>query len=256
MQYQNEDIFFAVSGKRFKKAEPIAEGDSHKMRLEKIKVNLFGVVDPQPVIHLMCTKLCSFGLKVEDVYFSIPEDSWYQMESKNFHKNLELQRFTKQPSLRIPSLNLNSVIYFDIKIISTIDNYYYEMMDDAWMTNFWTAATNQKFTDVEIFVGTVKVMEAHRVILSARSPVLNASLRKINNTGKSPVTFGAEFDIDIVKIFLKFLYSGSLDSSTSHKQLLELATTYKVATLKSMCQLANAGAPLDVEDLTSCLLQI
>ena len=174
------------------------------------------------------------------------------MESKNFLKNVELQRFTAQP---LSCLKSYFVIYFDIKIISTIGNYYYELMDDAWMTDFWTAATNQKFTDVEIFVGTVKVMEAHRVILSARSPVLNASLRKINNTGKSTVTFGAEFDIDIVEIFLKFLYSGSLDSSASHKQLLELATTYKVETLKSMCQLAN-GAPLDVEDLTSCLLQI
>jgi hypothetical protein len=213
---------------------------------------------PKPVIHLLCPKLSSFGLKVEDIYLGDRLKNgrnWYKMESKNLLKNVELQRFTAQPSPTISYLKSDFVIYFDIKIISTIGNYYYEMMDDAWMKDIWTAAISQKFTDVEIFVGTVKVMEAHRVILSARSPVLNASLRKINNTGKSTVTFGAEFDVETVKNFLKFLYSGSLDSSASHKQLLELATTYKVETLKSMCQLAN-GAPLDVEDLTSCLLQI
>ncbi len=238
MKYQNEDIFLAdFTG--------------------QCELNGNGtVLVRKPVIHLLCPKLSSFGLKVEDIYLGDrPIRKWYKMESKNLLKNVELQRFTAQPSPTISYLKSDFVIYFDIKIISTIDNYYYEMMDDAWMKDFWTAATNQKFTDVEIFVGTVKLMEAHRVILSARSPVLNASLRKINNTGKSTVTFGAEFDVDMVKIFLKFLYSGSLDSSASHKQLLELATTYKVETLKSMCQLAN-GAPLDVEDLTSCLLQI
>jgi hypothetical protein len=237
MQYQNEDIFLAdFTGQR--------ESNENGTVLVR-----------KPVIHLLCPKLSSFGLKVEDIYLSgvlQKRYNWYKMESKNLIKNVELQRFTAQP---LSCLKSDFVIYINIKIISTIGNYYYELMDDAWRSDFWTAATNQKLTDVEIFVGTVKVMEAHRVILSARSSVLNASLRKINNTGKSIVTFGAEFDVDIVKIFLKFLYSGSLDSSASHKQLLQLATTYKVETLKSMCQLAN-GAPLDVEDLTSCLLQI
>jgi hypothetical protein len=175
------------------------------------------------------------------------------MESQNFQKNVELQHFTAEPK-ELQHFE-NSEFYFDVKIVSTIGNYYYELMDHSWMTDFWSAATNQQLTDVEIFVGTVKLMEAHRVILSARSPVLNASLSKINNTGKSIVTFGAEFEIAVVKLFLQFLYTGVLKSSAKHKQLLILATTYEVETLKSMCQLAN-GAPLDVEDLTNCLLQL
>ena len=237
MQYQNEDIFLADFTGQYQ-----LNGNG-------------GFWVRKPVIHLLCPKLSSFGLKVEDIYLGDrPKLKWYKMESKDLKKNTELQRFTAQPST-LPYIESNIIIYFDVKMVSTIGNYYYEMMDDAWMKDFWTAATKQQLTDVEIFVGTVKLMEAHCVILSARSPVLNASLSKINNTGKSIVTFGAEFEIAVVKLFLQFLYTGVLKSSANNKQLLKLATTYEVATLKSMCQLAN-GAPLDVEDLTNCLLQL
>jgi hypothetical protein len=117
-------------------------------------------------------------------------------------------------------------------------------------------------TDVEIFVGTAEVMEVHRVILCARSPVLNESLNKISNTGnKSIVTFEAEFDVEIVKSFLNFLYTGSLKTTDGAKQLSKLATIYQVETLKNVCQpfqLFNAN-PMDgmnVEELTDYLLQL
>jgi hypothetical protein len=136
------------------------------------------------------------------------------------------------------------------------------MMDDDWLKDLWAAATNQKLTDVEILVGTVKVMEAHRVILSARSPVLNILLNKVSSDAtKSIVTFGVEFNVNIVKYFLRFLYTGSLletsaNKFTDYKQLLELATMYEVETLKNFCQVVNAFVPLDVEDLTSSLLEL
>jgi hypothetical protein len=129
------------------------------------------------------------------------------------------------------------------------------MMDDAWPTDLWAAATDQKLTDVEIFVGTVKVMEAQLVILSARSPVLNEFLNKISNTKKSIVTFGAEFEVDTVKNFLNFLYTGSLKTRDRSKQLSKLATMYGVETLKNVCQLMNANSS-DVEELTNCLIQL
>jgi hypothetical protein len=173
------------------------------------------------------------------------------MELQNSQKNEELLHFISHSNVFSSS---SALVSFDIKMVSTIGNYYYEMMDDAWMKDIWTAAISQKFTDVEIFVGTVKVMEAHRVVLSARSPVMDASLRKTRSTGKSTFTFGAEYDVELVKNFFKFLYTGLLESSASNKQFLELATQFKVETLKNICQLAN-GAPLDVEEFTDCLLQ-
>jgi hypothetical protein len=149
---------------------------------------------------------------------------------------------------------------FDIKVVSTIDNSYYAMMDKHWFKNLWVAATKQKFTDVEILLGSVKMMEAHRVILSARSPVLNETLSKISNTaGKSIVTFGVEFDENVVYCFLNFLYTGRLEWSPEWNakvmQLSKLAATYEVETLKNICHPLSASPP-DAEQVTNFLLEL
>jgi hypothetical protein len=255
MQYQEEDMFFAhITGH-------CSSGNGNS----------------KPVIHFACAKHRRFGLKVEDVYCGTKKmwtrnspryngyDQWLKMKNsliKNREKNKELLHFTVGLKFDISwdRHGYNSI--FDIKTVSTIGNYYCEMMDEHWWKDLWAAATNQKLTDVEIFVGAVKVMEAHRVILCARSPVLNESLNKISHTEKSIVTFGPEFDVEVVKHFLNFLYTGRLESSaiTGH-QLSRLASMYEVETLKNVCQPcqlfnANSTDDMDVEELTNYLLQL
>jgi hypothetical protein len=176
------------------------------------------------------------------------------MEPKHHQKNAEVLHFAAQALSGFSKENLQFRVYFYIKTISTIGNYYYEMMDDEWTTDLWMTATNQKLTDVEVIVGTVKVMEAHRVILCARSPVLNESLSKISNTEKSIVIFKAEFDVEIVKNFLRFLYTGSLKTTDGGHQLGKLATKYQVETLKNVCQLINRVP--DIEELSDSLIQV
>jgi hypothetical protein len=178
-----------------------------------------------------------------------------KLEAKKSKENAKvLLRF----NIWYNSLSLTSKFIdfnLDIKTMCTIGNYNYEMMDDAWPTDFWMAAVNQKLTDVDIIVGTVKVMEVHRVILCARSPVLNASFSKIRYTEKSIVIFEAEFDVEIVKNFLNFLYTGSLKTTDGGHQLGKLAAMYDVETLRNVCQLLNANPP-DAEELTDYLLQL
>jgi hypothetical protein len=212
----------------------------------------------QPVIHCLCAQHNRFGLQLEDIYWKHAAcNKWIKMESNNFLKNAELLNFT---SKRVGLADFQGdEIYFDFKIFSTIGNYYYEMMDNAWMDQFWTAATEQKLTDVDIFVGTDKLMEAHRVILSARSPVLNESFNKTNDTGKSVLTFDGEFDVVVVENFLNFLYTGSLETFASksivnYKQLFKLATLYEVETLKNICQVAN-NVPV-VQDFPNSLMKL
>ncbi|EFX81533.1 hypothetical protein DAPPUDRAFT_242278 [Daphnia pulex] len=48
-------------------------------------------------------------------------------------------------------------------------------------------------------------------------------------------------DIDVVKHFLKFLYTGCLEISATIKQLRELAKMYEMETLMEICQLANCS---------------
>jgi hypothetical protein len=244
MQYQNENIFIAYYTKEKEIDSQLNQDDISK-----------------PIIHFSCAKHRSFGLQVEDIYCgmqglgTLGYIQWLKMESKRFQKTAELLHFAAQALLNFSKENLQFLVYFDIKTVSTIGNYYYEMMDDKWSTDFWMAATNRKLTDVEIFVGTVKVMEAHRVILCARSPVLNESFNKISNTaGKSMVTFEAEFDVDTVQHFLNFLYTGSLKTTDNVQQLGKLASMYEVETLKNICQLFNRVP--DVEELTANLLQL
>ncbi|XP_046458902.1 uncharacterized protein LOC124205505 [Daphnia pulex] len=243
MQYQNEDIFISYFTEEKQIDLQLNQGDYGKL-----------------VIHFACAKHRRFGLKVEDVYCGMQQSGtrgykiWLKMEPKYHQENAELLHFTVQALFDFSQGKLESRVYFHIKTVSTISNYYYEMMDDKWPTDFWMAALNQKLTDVEILVGTVKLMEAHRVILCARSPVLNSSLNKINHTGKSIVTFEAEFDVEIVKNFLNFLYTGSLKTTDGGHQLGKLATMYEVETLTNVCQLINRVP--DIKELSDSLLQV
>jgi hypothetical protein len=238
MQYQNENICVAYN-------------------IVAIPDNGYNGYISEPEIHLSCAKHLRFGLKVEDVYCRLVkygDNEWLKMESKYIQRNSELLLdFSAKFLWTIRDLQS---VPFDVKFISTIGNYYYEMMDEGWTKDLWLAATNKKLTDVEIFVGTVEVMEVHRVILCARSPVLNSSLNNISNMGKSIVTLGVEFDIEIVKNFLNFLYTGSLKTTDNVRQLSKLATMYEVETLKKyVCQqLLNASLP--VEEVTDYLLQL
>lgn len=209
----------------------------------------------KPLINFSCVKHRNFGFKVEDVYFRHEcDDCWFRMESKSLEPNTELLHFTKQSNKSF-DFKKSYEIVFHVKVISTIGNYYYEFMDKSWMQDFWMAATNQQLTDVEIFVGSAnKIMEAHRVILASRSPVLKELLSRIRTTEKSVVTFGSHFDRDVVKHFLKFLYTGHLETSDGLKQLLALAIKYQVETLKNLCQLANRVP--DAEQVANSLLAL
>jgi speckle-type POZ protein len=241
MEFLNEDFFIAYYTEEKEIDSQVSQDDNSKL-----------------VIHFTCAKHCSFGLQIEDVYCGMPDSEtwrynrWLKMEPKHHKKNAELLHFTEQALLGFSKGNLQFRVYFHIKTICTIDNYFYEMMDNKWPTDLWAATKNQNLTDVEIFAGTVKVMEAHRVILCARSPVLNASLTNISYTEKSIVTFGPEFHFEVVYFFLKFLYTGRLEITDSSQQLSKLATIYQVETLKNVCQLLNRVP--GVEELTNCLI--
>lgn len=70
-----------------------------------------------------------------------------------------------------------------------------------------------------------------------------------NDQVKSSIVIDENMDINVVKHFLKFLYTGCLEISATNKQLLELSKIYEVETLMKICQVANCISP----DVTSKL---
>ena len=142
-------------------------------------------------------------------------------------------------------------IVFDIKMLSTIPNYSFEMMDISWPIQLWEAALHGWYTDVDIFVGTKKLMEAHRVVLSARSSVLKDEILKTE--GKSIIRFPKEIYPQVAEHFLYFLYTGSSKITFKNKQLLLLAERNKVETLIEVCKLATVTSP-NVDQVTNFLL--
>lgn len=234
--YQHEDLFFAhLTGPVVTKSS----GNYYNHNIEVIE---------RPLIHLMCAKPRNFGFKIDEVKYCIqsrwdkhdefPINNW-KMKPRS-RSDAETLLFTAKPDFDL-QCNIKDECVFKIQLLSTIENYRYEMMDAGWAGQLWDAAIAQKFTDVEVFCGSVKIMEAHRVVLSARSSVMDAMLTKINNTGKSTICISCNSVVEtcIIKHFLQFLYTGSLEISASNEKLLELAETYEVETLKQICQLAN-----------------
>jgi hypothetical protein len=70
-----------------------------------------------------------------------------------------------------------------------------------------------------------------------------------NDQVKSSIVIDENMHINVVKHFLKFLYTGCLEISATNKQLLELSKIYEVETLMKICQVANCISP----DVTSKL---
>ena len=178
----------------------------------------------------------------------LPSASWIRMKLDQQDKDVSIY------SAKLDTAVSNgNCITFRVKIASTIENYCFDMTDATWSTDLWA---RKQFTDVDVMVGPNK-LQAHRVVLSARSPVLKIFLSKKSDTGKTTtLKIGAdEVDFSVVEHFIKFLYTGTLSTSANNKQLLALAEIYQVETLKKICQLAVRESS-NVEDITTSLLAL
>ncbi|KAI9560279.1 hypothetical protein GHT06_014294 [Daphnia sinensis] len=204
----------------------------------------------KPWIHLICMDHGSLGFEVTEVLYSTDFRKWIKMKPKKEDK-VGLFLFMAQTA---DSFYERQSISFCIKMRNTIENYHYEIMDTLWITELWQAAVNQHCTDVDVFIGNNKVMEAHKVVLATRSPVMNALLCKTSGTEKPNVTFDSSTDPAILEHFLKFIYTGCLGISAANRQLVQLSEMYQVDTLRKIGEIAVRQSPSDVDHLTDFLV--
>ncbi|KAK4029372.1 hypothetical protein OUZ56_022369 [Daphnia magna] len=197
----------------------------------------------KPWIHLICMDHGNLGFEVNEVLYSTDFRKWIKMKPKKEDK-VELFLFMAQT---VDSFYERQNISFCIKLRNTIENYHYEIMDTLWITELWQAAVERHFTDVDVFIGNDKVMEAHKVVLATRSPVMNTLLSKTSGTEKPNVTFDSSIDPTVLEHFLRFIYTGCLGISATNEQLLKLSKMYQVETLSKVGELAVRQSPADVD---------
>nr|CAH0101658.1 unnamed protein product [Daphnia galeata] len=215
--------------------------------------NLFSLHLKEGMVHFICVNNRKF---VDQVLYSTNYTNWSKMKPKNTKQKWEKSEmlfFVAKADINFEKLCQQSIV-FDIKMLSTIPNYCYEMADKSWGIQLWEAAyLHVWLTDVTIFIGPKRIMEAHQVILSARSSELCTLLNNLKHEGKANIVFTKTYDQLVVENFLYFLYTGSSKISFKNKQLLQLAVDYKVETLTKVCQLAIIDPP-DVDEVTNFLL--
>ncbi len=125
--------------------------------------------------------------------------------------------------------NLTFYVYID----SIVGDYHLQKVDSLLAEQLWSSAVNREGTDLELKVQNTS-FPVHKCILASRSPVFAAEL----NNNHSSLQIEA-VDPNCMEQFLKFIYTGILEgpySSSSSSQLLHLAQTYQIKTLKSLCR--------------------
>ena len=238
---------------------PIAEYQSEKQFFAQLDGgnvyhNWFGSPIPYWISQIESPQIRFFFVKPRNCGFKIVEvamahrssDGWIRMKPDQQDKAVQL--FTTKMDQNV-NYKGDSII-FRVKIVNTIENNHFHMVDTNWGVDLlW----EDQWTDVDILVGSKK-LEAHRVVLSARSPVFKILLSKISYTGKATLTISADVDFSIVENFVNYLYTGNLEISANNKELLSLAEMYQVETLTKICQLAVRES--NVEDLTTSLFTL
>ena len=120
--------------------------------------------------------------------------------------------------------------------------------------------TSSNFSDFKIVCQT-HTLDVHKTILAARSDVFAAMLSADNKETKSSKLIIEDFDIDVVRQMVTFIYTGKLKDSENLvcPELLLLADKYNLSDLVNHCgitlaenlKLENAVAVLNVAVKTS-----
>ena len=106
--------------------------------------------------------------------------------------------------------------------------------------------------DLQITVKKQKI-EAHRNILTARSPVFAAMLKHDMNEKRTNNVTISDIDAPVFTEMLRFMYTGDCDVGNSAEDLYAAADKYDIQDLKEMCE-ENMRNNLDVDNAVRFLI--
>ena len=194
----------------------------------------------------------NMGFKIAEVTYSILEVGLerHKMEAKCTRFDKHIQLFKACPPKEIDE---TFEIVFYVKLGRATRNFEYQLVDAMWTQQLWGAAQTKQLSDVEFLVDG-KSFGAHRFIVSARSPVFAAIFSSDMTEGNTGTVTINETDPGVFETFLKFLYTGMLESfsSTGDDRLRDLADKYQVETLFRLCK--SFPSEVNKEELVDFIL--
>lgn len=149
-------------------------------------------------------------------------------------RDLLLQHLSPQDELQ---LNLNLTVTFDtvtkcsqnMKKIEAIEPKYQEISKD-----FESFFTTGKLTDFTIELNEGRVIECHKVMLAARSPVFQAMLEPHTEESRTARVVIGDIDYEVMSEMLNYIYTGRANLSGYALDLLAVADRFQLQGLKDM----------------------
>jgi len=212
----------------------------------------------------MTFNLRKMGLACAGVTYSSSQDdddekgkTMILQKGSSTYKPCSIQLYTKQLPEYV-STGTHISFSFQLQITSITQDYKIQRLDGLMGEQLWSSAVSQTGTDFEL-IAEGKRFPVHKFILAARSPIFAAQFSlpvirsplggKKSTSSKRRTNF---VDATIMEQFLKFLYTGELEGGTS-AQLLELATTYGIETLISLCEEITLSSIKEIPNLAMLL---
>lgn len=132
--------------------------------------------------------------------------------------------------------------------ISEVKNPVAPMYNDAIMCK------DKLFTDIELKANDGKVLEAHKVILATRSPLLFEMLLKDMQETQNDVANVKNFNSKIMTEVLRFIYCGNVKNLDGvARDLIHAAELYQMKELKKIC-IESIESTLSAENVLKTLV--
>ena len=175
------------------------------------------------------------SVKVRDYCKIIFSADLYE-NGKSSDEEIVIKEFVTPESESHKHFLFSELIYLEATITSTAKDHSQTMVRRQFVQNLTKMRSVENFTDVQV-ICKGKVFPCHKVVLSAKSPVLKTFL-----TGDSKENHENKIDIkasspNAVELMLDYLYSGDFPTIPQEKvrDLLQLCDMYELLELKEAC---------------------
>ena len=228
---------------------------------------------PDATFFLLATNLKKMGLKIKTVFLTCEDDQKNNIgrekremmdhkiiNGKTADKKIEATQLFTVPLNRvifhfIPELqsatNLVHLAFTVYLIGITDDNFRVQQIDGLLSQQLWSTLTNQQGgTDFKLIAKDGKVLNVHKFILAARSPVF-ANLFNHEEIEESHYIDCTE---DEMTQLVKFIYTGELEGIVG-VELMQLAAKYQMTTLEKLYQTISEDVSMDQMSMIALYLE-